>query len=275
MVQNLIYDVGLHKGEDSEYYLKKGFKVIAFEADPDLVNSCSRKFESEISNGSMIIIEGAIVDLNSKSLKDGFVSFHKNTSKSVWGTIDTEWDNRNKKLGAQSELIRVKAVNFLECLEKFGIPYYMKIDIEGLDHVCLEALKKFKEKPPFLSEKRSYLKLIKEIKLLSSLGYNSFNVVQQQGISRQVPPTNSVQGEIVDHTFKEGSSGLFGLDLPEKWIGELATKIKYFFIFTEYKLFGDNSPFLKLKIGRRLQKYLIRKMKRPVPGWYDTHTRIK
>ena len=29
---NLIYDVGLHKGEDSEFYLKKGFRVVAIEA---------------------------------------------------------------------------------------------------------------------------------------------------------------------------------------------------------------------------------------------------
>ena len=35
---NLIYDVGLHLGEDTEYYLKKGFRVIAFEANPELVD---------------------------------------------------------------------------------------------------------------------------------------------------------------------------------------------------------------------------------------------
>ena len=29
MRQNLIFDVGLHLGEDSEFYLKKGFDVVA------------------------------------------------------------------------------------------------------------------------------------------------------------------------------------------------------------------------------------------------------
>ena len=33
---DLIYDVGMHKGEDTEFYLSKGFKVVGFEADPDL-----------------------------------------------------------------------------------------------------------------------------------------------------------------------------------------------------------------------------------------------
>ena len=31
----LIYDVGAHKGEDTEYYLRKGFRVIAIEAMPE------------------------------------------------------------------------------------------------------------------------------------------------------------------------------------------------------------------------------------------------
>ena len=41
--RDLIYDVGMHKGEDTELYLKKGFRVIAFEADPDLVASARTK----------------------------------------------------------------------------------------------------------------------------------------------------------------------------------------------------------------------------------------
>lgn len=34
---NLIYDVGLHRGEDTDFYLKKGFHVVALEANPELV----------------------------------------------------------------------------------------------------------------------------------------------------------------------------------------------------------------------------------------------
>ena len=33
---DLIYDVGFHHGEDTAYYLKKGFRVVAFEAHPRL-----------------------------------------------------------------------------------------------------------------------------------------------------------------------------------------------------------------------------------------------
>lgn len=34
----MIYDIGCHKREDASFYLKLGYKVIAFEADPYLID---------------------------------------------------------------------------------------------------------------------------------------------------------------------------------------------------------------------------------------------
>ena len=36
MVPDLIYDVGMHNGSDTAYYLHKGFRVLAIEANPVL-----------------------------------------------------------------------------------------------------------------------------------------------------------------------------------------------------------------------------------------------
>ena len=33
----MVFDVGMHRGEDTELYLSKGFRVVAFEANPNLV----------------------------------------------------------------------------------------------------------------------------------------------------------------------------------------------------------------------------------------------
>lgn len=35
----LIYDVGFHRGEDTAFYLKKSFRVVAFEAHPRLAEN--------------------------------------------------------------------------------------------------------------------------------------------------------------------------------------------------------------------------------------------
>jgi hypothetical protein len=36
--KNLIYDVGLYKEQDTDFYLKKGFQVVAFEANPENID---------------------------------------------------------------------------------------------------------------------------------------------------------------------------------------------------------------------------------------------
>jgi hypothetical protein len=36
---DLVYDVGFHQGEDTAFYLKKGFRVVAFEAHPRLAEN--------------------------------------------------------------------------------------------------------------------------------------------------------------------------------------------------------------------------------------------
>src|SRR5258705_4089288 len=44
IVPQLIYDVGAHEGQDTAFYLKKGFKVVAIEASPQLSAKLSEKF---------------------------------------------------------------------------------------------------------------------------------------------------------------------------------------------------------------------------------------
>jgi FkbM family methyltransferase len=60
MAQDLIYDVGAHKGEDTEFYLKKGFSVIALEALPQLCIALSQRFLEEIQQGNLTIINIAV-----------------------------------------------------------------------------------------------------------------------------------------------------------------------------------------------------------------------
>ena len=65
---------------------------------------------------------------------------NKNT---FWGTVVPEWAHRNKWLGSESEIIEVSTVDFSECLKQFGVPYYLKIDIEGRYHDAIIATVNF------------------------------------------------------------------------------------------------------------------------------------
>ncbi len=59
-VANLIYDLGCHNGQDSDFYLKKGFTVVAIEANPGLCDGLRQRFGREIADGRFVLVEKAI-----------------------------------------------------------------------------------------------------------------------------------------------------------------------------------------------------------------------
>lgn len=50
---DLIFDVVLHVGEDAGFYLRKGFRVIALEANPDLCKLCQKQVSEGDRLGSI------------------------------------------------------------------------------------------------------------------------------------------------------------------------------------------------------------------------------
>jgi FkbM family methyltransferase len=274
MNKNLIFDVGMHKGEDTSYYLKKGFQVVAFEADPDLVSINKEKFSKEIKNGDLIIVEGAIVDKSKISTKT--IKFYKNLSNSVWGTVVAKWSVRNEKMGAESKIIDVPTVDFVKCIEVYGIPYYLKIDIEGMDVVCLESLVQFESKPAYISiesEKVDFAQLIKEFELFEAFGYDNYQIINQEEITLLKEPMDSREGKFLNYTFKKGSSGLFGSDYRNPWINKKTALRNYKWIFFGYKIWGDHSRIKYWFLMSRIKGILMRLLKCKIPGWYDTHAR--
>jgi FkbM family methyltransferase len=176
MNPELVFDVGLHKGEDSELYLKKGFKVVAVEADPGLCAAAEIRLRQYIASGQLTIVNAAVAE------KAGPLRFFKNEQISVWGTTSPRWADRNERLGKRSSVMTVEGVEFGQLLKEFGCPYYLKVDIEGSDLLCLHALTEIDTKPVHVSiesNKVSWRELLHEFELLTSLGYSKFKVVDQ------------------------------------------------------------------------------------------------
>jgi FkbM family methyltransferase len=284
---DLVYDVGMHKGEDSAFYLAKGFRVVGFEADPELAAHCRRRLAPFLEAGRLEIVEGAIVD--GASMPPGGdgaprrVAFHRNRDHSVWGTVHAEWAGRNERLGTASDRIEVDLVDFAEVLRRTGVPRYMKIDIEGADMVCVETLRRFRTRPDYLSiesDKTSLAAIRRELATLRELGYDRFQAVEQSAIPRtQRPPLPAREGVDVEHRFEPGSSGLFGAELGGRWRSAREVLGQYRFIRLGYLLEGDDGIALRWRFpgSERLRWMLRRAIGRlaggAVPGWYDTHAR--
>jgi FkbM family methyltransferase len=281
-VPDLIFDIGMRHGEDAAFYLAKGFRVVAFEADPTLAEKGRQRFDREIAAGRLRLVEGAIVP-RSLVCPGGKVRFYSNPTHTEWGTVFEDWARRNETTGHPSVWLEVDVVDLERCFGEFGIPRYMKIDIEGADVACLDALASFAVRPDFVSiesEKASFTRLTGELDILSRLGYEDFQVVQQGRVHRQRPPFPAAEGEYHPWSFSYGSSGLFGNELPGEWVGLDAAIRRYRRIFLCYRLIGDDSVLGRHRAGRRLLKRLSAFLERlglpvaqPLPGWCDTHAR--
>ena len=44
MDPRLVYDVGVHRGDDTAYYLHKGYRVVGVEADPAMADHLRDRF---------------------------------------------------------------------------------------------------------------------------------------------------------------------------------------------------------------------------------------
>ena len=268
----IVFDIGMHKGEDTSYYLSQGYRVVAIEANPDLIKFCEEEFISFIQSGLLTIIHGAITDSNSKTVK-----FFVNNRKSEWGTVKPEWANRNSKLGAESDVIEVPVVDIEEILLLYGCPLYMKIDIEGMDLACLKKIAETTFRPRYLSiesEKRHWELLELEFHILSQMGYQHFALQQMANINRIKTPKSKNHQIILQSKFSSKSSGPFGEDLTNKWLNKEETIHCYRRVFKMYKYFGDFSLVRKLPFSRHILALLGKLFRTPLPGWYDTHAKL-
>jgi hypothetical protein len=103
---DLIFDIGMHNGEDSEFYLKKGFRVVAVEAVESLCTAVAEQLAESVDTRRLVIVNKAI------AAQEGPVRFYLNEPLSVWGTLNPEWVERNAGLGAPSKVITVEAFDW-------------------------------------------------------------------------------------------------------------------------------------------------------------------
>jgi FkbM family methyltransferase len=266
--RDLVYDIGLHQGEDTALYLAMGYRVIAFEADPEHCAAARQRFAEAIATDRLEVVEGAI------AAGEGTVTFYRHAEKSDWGTIDPNWVARNEPHGASTP-VTVPIVDLAAKISESGVPYYAKIDIEGTDRFCLEVLGSFEERPAYVSieaSKTDWRELEKEFDLLEGLGYDRFAVVQQSNIGGSTLSSVTLDGDPLTCTMEPSSSGPFGRDLAN-WGSRSAALARYRGIFLLHRIFGDEAITRRTALGRRFVGRFVSAFPYPLNGWHDTHAR--
>lgn len=238
MVARTIFDIGMHIGQDTAFYLAKGFRVVAIEANPMLVRDAELRFRNEILAGRLTILNVGIGD------KEGIFPFYVNAKYSEWSSFEKEVGSRE----GCKEVIDIRMIPFEHVLTHYGTPYYLKIDIEGHDFMVLQRLALTDARPKYLSVENGWPFMLDH---LVTLGYSGFKFINQANVQSMKCPSPAREGNDIAWNFPWSSSGPFGEDTEGEWKSAQD-------ILIDIKAYWDNP-------GRDAN----------VHGWYDLHARLE
>lgn len=114
--------------------------------------------------------------------------------------------------------VRTPCTHILDVIAEWGVPYYMKIDIEGWDIKLLRQILEHSIKPEYLSVEVSIRQYPEMLNILDKIGYREYQLVSQRSVPDQVEPSEGFEGIAINPEFTLGNSGLFGKDLPDAWV---------------------------------------------------------
>jgi FkbM family methyltransferase len=199
----LAYDAGMNNGDDTRYYLKKGWDVVAIEADPSLCETVAAELREFVDAGRLKILNVAVAD------EDGTLEFHVDIVNSVRSSLKP---NPAREMRA----VEVPARKMSSLVAEHGPPDFMKIDVEHVDQEVLRELIDAGIKPPLIScEAHSFEILL----LLWQMGYREFRLVNGRAVHLDYRGVaiHRADGTTEKYTFPRHSSGPFGDDLPIPW----------------------------------------------------------
>lgn len=268
-IQKLIFDIGMNACEDTDFYLKKGFRVVAVEANPATCRDAAEKYREAIEAGRLTILNRAI----SSSREP--LTLYRCRSSSAWTTTLPKLRDFWRARGADFEEIEVPGMLAHDLVAEYGTPYYAKIDIEGSDILCLDAFTEGAEKPSYLSIEVDFYRYRELLARLRELGYRRFALIGQSNVSAQRPPYPAREGCYVDYRFELGSSGLFGRELPVMWCDDTPIRRRCRRVIRQHRLAGVCRRVGQLglmsprKMERAQEKFL------PLAcDWYDMHAAL-
>jgi FkbM family methyltransferase len=224
-----VFDVGMNNGDDSAYYLSRGCRVIAVEANPTLAERARERFRAEIASGRMVLEAVGIVD------RPGKIPFWINEERSVFSSFDRAKAVRD---GMKCHPIEVNCVTFDMLLKRHGVPNYLKLDVEGAEPHCLRSLDGF-GLPSYISVEAESLECLF---LLWNLGYREFKIVDQMRHNSWFPDFSNenilsrwakcgcqyvdrFKNRVAKVSFPRGSSGPLVGDISRGW--QTAEEVAY------------------------------------------------
>lgn len=140
--KDLVFDVGANIGVKTRAFLSLGARVIAVEPNPTCVESIRSDHRHALASGQLHVEPLAVASRNGEvaltrysesAVTSGSAEFIRYLQDHDWATLDT---------------VVVQSVTLDDLIARFGVPGFIKIDVEGMD---AEVLRGLSRRPRYLS----------------------------------------------------------------------------------------------------------------------------
>lgn len=183
----LVFDVGANKGNKTKALLNLGCKVVCVEPEQKCLDTLKYRYSG---NPAVTIVNKGLSD------KEGTMMLHVQEYRSGYNTLSEKWVNTLEDTGKEKRInnsnfkeeYEVSITTLSKLITEFGKPYYIKIDVEGLE---LSVLKGLSEPIQYISFEANLPEFLSEtiqiIELLDTLshGKTEFKVAIGDRIGQQ------------------------------------------------------------------------------------------
>jgi FkbM family methyltransferase len=239
---DLIFDIGMHRGDDAGFYLSKGFRVLSVEPFRDFTDQVRSKYSSEVETKRLTIIQKALAHSSQTEI---ILYINKEKDDSHTTRADIVSANRASSIFTYDELT-VATTTLSDLFNAYGVPYYLKCDIEGRDTEVLDQLVRDERRPDFVSFEAQDLEILAKMR---AAGYGRFQLVNQWHNPSIVVPNPAREGRYAPVQFSGHMSGLFGRELSaHRWL-DFESTARLYLAWKDCQSFDPDSA----------------------PGWCDFH----
>jgi FkbM family methyltransferase len=208
--KKIIFDFGCNNGQNLSYFLEKAEIVVCVEANTFLTERIKKKFEYHINNNSLFIENVCLSEI------DGVKDFYISKQNDILSTLIPPQDKENY------QRITIPSMTASNIIKKYRSKLlvneieYIKIDVEGYDHIILDDLFKNNIYPKYISAEVHDSMVIN---LILNSPYKSFKFLEGSEIGNNIKKIEFLnhKQESVQIDFIQHSSGPYGDDIPGKY----------------------------------------------------------